>query len=498
MQDVSHIKERIKKLKVAKYKCLDSTLFFTRYFFKKRFKRKFVVGDHHEIIADVLDKVFKGEIKRLIINLPPRYSKTELAVKNFIAKGLAINPSAKFIHLTYGDGLAKDNSEEAKDLVLSEEYQEMFTEVQLKHDSKSKNKWYTTKGGGVYATGARGQVTGFGAGKVDEEEEEEQENLEEFLTDIELAQQEFGGAIIVDDPLKPDEAKSDLQRERVNSRFDSTIRNRVNSRKTPIVIIQQRLHPMDLSGYLLEQEPDEWVHINLPALTKQDDGSWKALWPFKHTVEELLQIKKLNEEEFESQYQQSDEMKKGLLYPKSTLKYFDPAKINGKTPEYTVIPVDPADKGGDFYGAPKCDVIEGAVFINKVIFNKRDTDENIPETVELAVHGKAHYVQVESNGGWKLARKSIKKSLEERAPDCEVRSIHARTNKETRIIAAAAWVRNNCYFRNDWEDSDDKEYYDFMKNLTGYLREGSNKNDDAPDVMAQLYEFVQNNLSHLL
>lgn len=483
---------------MAKFKCLNSTLFFTRYFFKKRYRRKFEVGDHHAIISDALDKVLRGEIKRLIINIAPRYSKTELAVKNLICAGLALNPSAKFIHLTYGDDLAKDNSEDAKNLVLEDSYQELFPSVKLRADSKSKNKWYTTAGGGVYATGAKGQVTGFGAGSVDESEAEDEEaELDEWITDIEKAQK-FGGAIIIDDPIKPDEAKSDQQREGVNKRFDSTIRNRVNSRNTPIIIIGQRLHPNDLSGYVQAQEPGVWTVISLPALQYLPDGSMKALWDFKHTVAELLALKALNEDEFDCQYQQSDQMKKGLLFPKSDLHYFNPAKLQGITPEFTFIPVDPADGGGDYYAAPKCDIIGDKVFINKVIFNKRDTDENIPDTKDMAVEGKAHAVQVESNGGWKLARKSLKLLIREILPDCVVRSINARTSKETRILAAAAWIRNHCYFREDWETSEDAQYRDFMKNLTGYMREGKNKNDDAPDVMAQLYEYCDKNLGHIM
>lgn len=219
--------------------------FFTRYFFKQNHNRKFVIGDHHELICDVLEKVLKGEIIRLIINVAPRYSKTELAVKNFIAHGLALNPSAKFIHLSYSDSLALDNSEEIKDMVQSFPYTQLFQDVIVKKDSKSKKKWYTTSGGGVYATAAGGQVTGFGAGKVEDMDDSEMEEM--FINEKEG----FGGAIIIDDPIKPDDADSDVIRERINQRFDSTIRNRTNSRNTPIIIIMQRLHPNDLCGYLM-------------------------------------------------------------------------------------------------------------------------------------------------------------------------------------------------------------------------------------------------------
>jgi hypothetical protein len=166
MQPTAEI-SRLKQLKVAKFLCLDSVLFHTRYNFKNHQKKKFVIGQHHRKICEALEKVYSGEITRLIIEIGPRYGKTELVVKQGIAHGLALNPSSKYIHLSYSDTLALDNSEEVKDLVLEDFFQELFPEIQIKHDSKAKKKWYTTAGGGVYATSAAGQVTGFGAGQVD-------------------------------------------------------------------------------------------------------------------------------------------------------------------------------------------------------------------------------------------------------------------------------------------------------------------------------------------
>ena len=109
-----------------------SMLAFTKYFFYAKTNRKFVVNSHHEKICAILDKVIRGELTKVIINLPPRYSKTEIVVKNFIAKGLAVNPSSKFIHLSYSDDLACDNSEEVRELVKSEAYQQLYPYVQIK------------------------------------------------------------------------------------------------------------------------------------------------------------------------------------------------------------------------------------------------------------------------------------------------------------------------------------------------------------------------------
>lgn len=280
-----------------RYRLLKDTLLFTRYFFKKQYNRKFVVGEHHRLIAEKLQKVLSGEITRLIINMPPRYGKTELAVKNFIAQGFALNPKAQFIHTSGSDSLALDNSEYIRDLIKSDAYQRLFP-FKIKHDSDSKKKWYTETGGGIYATSAGGQVTGFGAGLVDEEENE----IEKLMTQLAFMQ-EFGGAIVVDDAIKPEDAHSKIKRDSVNRRFETTIRTRTNSRKTPIVIVMHRLHEDDLTGYLLKVEPGEWDILSLSAI--KEDGT--ALWPFKQTVDELYHIQKVNNFVFSTQYQQTTE-----------------------------------------------------------------------------------------------------------------------------------------------------------------------------------------------
>ena len=89
--------------KVIKVRCENSLLFFTRYIYKENTNRFFKIAPHFIKIADTLERVHKGEINRLIINIPPRYGKTELAVKSFIAWSLAKNPQCKFIHLSYSE-----------------------------------------------------------------------------------------------------------------------------------------------------------------------------------------------------------------------------------------------------------------------------------------------------------------------------------------------------------------------------------------------------------
>ena len=155
--------------------------FFARWMFARRRGYQWQRAPHHRKICDALMRVFRGECKRLIINIPPRYSKTELAVVMFIAWALGHVPDAEFIHTSYSSTLAANNSASVRALVQHEAYREVFAGVTLADEARA--HWTTTAGGVMYATGAGGTITGFGAGKH---------------------RPGFGGAIIIDDPHKAD------------------------------------------------------------------------------------------------------------------------------------------------------------------------------------------------------------------------------------------------------------------------------------------------------
>jgi len=289
--------------KVLKVKCENDLLFFTRYIYKENHRRNFIVAPHFVLIAEFLTKVYNGEIKRAIINIPPRYGKTELAVKCFISWCLAKNPASKFIHLSYSDDLALDNSSQTKEYIESESFQELW-QMKLKKDAQGKKKWFNELGGGVYATASGGAITGFGAGVAESTQ--------------------FAGAIIIDDPLKPDDANSDAKRGSVNERYNSTIRSRVNDRETPIIVIMQRLHEEDLSGFLLNHGSGEkWDHLCLPALDEENNPLWKE----KHSFEELEQIRQANRYNFAGQYMQTPSPAEGGEWRKDWFQIKDKSEI---------------------------------------------------------------------------------------------------------------------------------------------------------------------------
>lgn len=258
----------------------EDLYFFSRYMFKERRKYKWLHNWHHRVVCDALMKVFRGETKRLIINIPPRYSKTELAVINFMAWCFGKVPDSEFIHISYSATLAANNAFQTRNLVQETAFKNVFPDFVLRDDSKAKDDWRTKAGGVCYAQGTGGTITGFGAGKF---------------------RDSFGGAIIIDDPHKASEATSSTIRKNVIEWFQNTLESRTNSPETPIIVIMQRLHEEDLAGWLLDGgNGEEWEHICLSAI--QPDGT--ALWPEKHTIERLRIMEETSPYVFSGQYLQ--------------------------------------------------------------------------------------------------------------------------------------------------------------------------------------------------
>lgn len=270
------------KVFARKKECEEDGLYFNRFFFKQLFGTKMIISGHHKAIQAALDRTMLPPddpdfIPRLVINVPPGYSKTHLASINYMARGLAINPMARFLHLSYSDRLVMLNSSTAREIVRSEAFQAMWP-TEIKVDTDSKKMWHTGENGGITATSAGGQVTGFRAGHMDEAR--------------------FTGSICLDDPVKPDDAYSETIREAVNNSYNETISSRVAIETVPIIVIMQRIHWSDLSGYLLRGGSGEkWHHLNLPVIIDNSDEYPKEythgipldhglkngwLWPFKH------------------------------------------------------------------------------------------------------------------------------------------------------------------------------------------------------------------------
>jgi hypothetical protein len=276
-------------------KLLGSLLLFTRTFFKLRTGREFIMPvpigreNHCITISKELTKVIRGETTYLGIQVPPRYGKTELCI-HFIAWALARYPDSNFIYVSYAHSLAAKQTSIIRNIITMPEYKELF-DVEIKADSSAKDNFETTDGGSVYAAGSGGTIVGRGAG----------------IQGIDR----FGGCIVIDDIIKPDEAPSDKIRMGNNEWYLNTLSSRQNSPKTPILSIGQSTHEDDLAANLKQGfDGHKWSFLTLKAL----DDAGNALDPARHTVERLRTMETKMPYVFAAQYQQNPQPAGGGIF----------------------------------------------------------------------------------------------------------------------------------------------------------------------------------------
>ncbi len=268
----------------------DFGFFAQRCFSELNPQAAFATNWHLDIIAAKLTKVREGKIRRLIINLPPRHLKSLMASIAFPAWCLGHGPSAQILCVSYAQDLADKLARDCRSIMMSRWYQQVFP-TRLAPHRQAVQEFITTRQGYRLATSTGGVLTGRGA-------------------DI----------ILIDDPLKPEEALSEAQRQAANEWYDHTLYSRQNDKRHgAIVTIKQRLHEDDLIGHLLAQEP--WEVLSFPAIAEGDEvheietiwgpqcftrGRGEALHPDREPLEVLGHIRRtIGEYNFAGQYQQS-------------------------------------------------------------------------------------------------------------------------------------------------------------------------------------------------
>ena len=243
---------------------------------------------HIEAIAHVLTEVMRGNIRRLIITVPPRSLKSICASVAFPAFVLGHDPTRCIICVSYSEGLAGKHANDCRALMRSARYRQLFPRTRISPSKDTELEVMTTARGYRLATSVGGTLTGRG-----------------------------GNLIVIDDPMKPQDAQSQSARDNTIQWYRNTLLSRTNNKATdPIVVVMQRLHVDDLVGNLLEQEG--WTHLNLPAIAELEQriplGSGRfhirrpndLLHPERESQEVLHEIKRtMGSVEFTAQYQQT-------------------------------------------------------------------------------------------------------------------------------------------------------------------------------------------------
>lgn len=268
---------------------------------------RFLPNWHIEAIVRALHLVQAGAIRRLIINLPPRSLKSLLASVALPAFVLGHNPSKRIITASYSSDLATHFSNQTRTVMKQRWYLETFRRTRISHTKDTETEFQTTQHGYRLATSVGGSLTGRGA------------NL-----------------IIVDDPLKAQDALSDSIREQVNAWFANTLMSRLDDKRADaIVVVMQRLHVDDLAGSLLRSS-DDWVVLNLPAIAERrqaieiDEGrthirnAGDVLHPEREPLSVLDEIRRaIGSDNFAAQYQQNPTPPGGNLIKREWLKRYD-------------------------------------------------------------------------------------------------------------------------------------------------------------------------------
>jgi predicted phage terminase large subunit-like protein len=214
---------------------------------------------HLDLICDYLTLIKEGNFKDkstlqpegIIFNVPPRTMKSLLISVFFPIWVWTTDPARRFMFVSYSEKLSTQHSVYRRSLIESEWYQRSWGHVfSLSRDQNVKSHYENSKRGTMFSTGMQATATGMG-----------------------------GDILIFDDPLNPEQAISQLEREAVNVRFDTTFRSRINDPATGIkIIIMQRLHELDLTGHVLARESSRWKHVSLPAIAPEN-----KTWTFSIT-----------------------------------------------------------------------------------------------------------------------------------------------------------------------------------------------------------------------
>jgi predicted phage terminase large subunit-like protein len=316
---------------------LDFAAFAERAFRELYSRSRFLMNWHLSVVAARLEAVRQGRIRRLAINLPPRHLKSLLASVAFPAWVLGHEPGAEILCVSYGQDLADKWSRDCRRIVASPWYRWLFP-TRLAPAKQAMAEFETTARGCRVATSVGGVLTGRGA-----------------------------DLIVIDDPLKPEEALSDARRDSANEWYDHTLYSRLNDKaKNAIVLVMHRLHEDDLTGHVLAQE--KWEVVRFPAIAEADEAhrvdtlrgrtvfrrrQGEALHPARESVAMLGEIRKtVGEYNFAGQYQQAPAPLGGGLVKAHWFRRYLP----GELPEFErlVQSWDSANKAGELNDFSVC------------------------------------------------------------------------------------------------------------------------------------------------
>ncbi len=445
----------------------DFVSFIERSFYEINPQTKLLMTDYIELLAAKLEDCRLGKCRRLIINIPPRYLKSHCASIAFAAWMLGHDPAAQIICASYGQDLADKLARDCRSIMQTPWYKALFR-TRLMQDKKAVSDFMTTDMGSRMSTSVGGVLTGRGA-----------------------------DMIIIDDPLKPDEALSESQRKRVNDWYDNTLVSRLNNKNTGcIIIIMQRLHQDDLVGHVLEQEA--WEVVNFPAIAEEEfscvidtplgkkrylRATGTALHSERESLVMLADIRqRMGEYNFLSQYQQTPIPVGGAMVKVAWLQYYSPGDLP-VTFDYIIQSWDTANKVTELSDYSVCTTWgkKGKYYYLLNVFRRRLEYPDLKRAVieQKKLHNATIILIEEKASGIQLIQELKREGVSVTAYD------PLGNDKLMRLVAQTAVIENGQVFL----PKDAPWLTDYIQELISFP---GGKYDDQVDSTTQALEWMQN------
>lgn len=424
---------------------------------------KFYVEDR-EYLEDLCNRLQgfmeQNEKRFMVVNMPPRHGKSFTA-KNFTEWLFGKDPTRKVMTGSYNETLSSNFAKQVRDTIdeaatgTTVVYNEIFPFTKVKYGEASASIWALEGSSqkSYLATSPTGTATGFGA-----------------------------NVILIDDIIKnAEEAYNEAVLDKHWDWFNNTMMQRTEGDDWKFIIIMTRWATNDLAGRVLEEFPDV-EHITYKAV--QDDGTMLSDSILNATDYEL-KTRNMNLDIVEANYNQQPIDVRGRLYGDFTM-YDTLPEGEHKKWNYT----DTADTGADFLCSVNYVVVDQEVYITNVVISDEAMETTEPQVADMLHEDGVNEAVIESNNGGRGFARNIERLMRERHNDTRsvIRAVVQTKNKEARILASSAWVNKHVQMPINWQF----RFPEFYKQLSKYQRKGKNAHDDAPDVLASIYEAVAN------
>lgn len=433
---------------------------------------------YHKVYYEVLDRFAKGEIKNLMISMPPQHGKSQGSTRFLPSFMLGLNPDLRIAVTSYNATIARKFNRDNQRIIDSDDYRELFKETHLSASNVvTVSTNYLRNSEEFEIVNHKGTLKAVGRGGA--------------LTSITL------DCVIMDDLYKDySEGNSPVIRESAWDWYTTVVKTRLHNDSQQLIVFT-RWHEEDVIGRIEASEKvtnvncyddldkvdiDSWVKINFEAIKDSKATEFdprkigQSLWENKHNKKKLLKERKLNPNKFECLYQGNPESKEGMNYPNEWLTYTKLPENIVKRGNYT----DTADSGDDYLCSVSYVVCDNLIYVTDVLYTLDSMD--ITEDTLPAMLNSSGTIQadIESNNGGRYFARNIGKKT-----NCSINSFYQKNNKESRILSNSAQVQQKIIFPLGWES----KWTIFAKHLKGYKRLfKANRQDGAPDVLTGIIE----------